>query len=136
MKKGTQKINTTTGHTDTKKKVCKKCGGMPCECQKKDSNIKSCKSNKTLSKSLCVRVIADIGWGNSLYIRGEGGTLTWDKGILMENLDANHWIWKYQSDVPLTFKLLINDTQWSDGENYQIKPNETLDLTPTFSQQS
>ena len=33
----------------------------------------------------------DVGFGNQLYIRGEGGGLDWEQGIIMENISPYDW---------------------------------------------
>ncbi len=75
----------------------------------------------------------DVGFGNSLYIRGEGAGLSWDRGVLMENVSPYEWTWKTtraKSDVE--FKFLINDEIWAEGENLTVSPGGASISTPTF----
>ena len=75
----------------------------------------------------------DAGFGNELHLRGEGGGLSWDYGAPMENRAADEWIW--QTDVPfakLEFKILLNDTRWCVGPNYELKAGETQVIEPEF----
>ncbi|MDR2737842.1 MAG: hypothetical protein LBB18_02770 [Puniceicoccales bacterium] len=70
-----------------------------------------------------VKIVADIdvGFGNFLYIRGDGCGLSWDKGVMMTPVDDRHWQWKCGCDSVngcFEFKVLINDEIWSVGENY------------------
>jgi membrane protein involved in colicin uptake len=75
----------------------------------------------------------DVGYGNSLYLRGEGGGLSWDKGMLMDNAGSSEWSWSTDSATDtLVFKFLINDEIWSVGDNLTVAPGETSISTPSF----
>ncbi len=80
-----------------------------------------------------VRVHCDVGFGNALYIRGQGAEhLHWSKGVLMKNVDANTWEHDFQSaDISkLEFKYLINDSLWETGRN---RTNSAKQLDPCFA---
>ncbi len=74
----------------------------------------------------------DVGWGNSVYIRGEGGGLSWNSGRLMDwNNDS--WTWSTTAAVTgLTFKFILNDEQWAEGENLTVPSGGTSVSTPEF----
>ena len=75
----------------------------------------------------------DIGFGNTLYIRGDGPGLSWDCGVVMDCLADNQWqIVLPESARPVIFKFLVNDLSWSAGEDYSVAPGATVVLTPTF----
>jgi hypothetical protein len=75
----------------------------------------------------------DVGFGNALYIRGEGFGLSWDKGTRMDCVDDSTWTIAFGESVrPAVFKFLINDEVWSGGEDYRVQPGTTLALTPVF----
>jgi hypothetical protein len=75
----------------------------------------------------------DVGYGNNLYIRGEGGELNWEKGILMENAGSDEWSWSTTSATgEITFKFLINDDIWSTGENFTVAAGDTSISSPAF----
>lgn len=75
----------------------------------------------------------DIGFGNALYIRGDGPGLSWDKGVLMTCADDNLWqIALGESARPFVFKFLVNDLSWSAGEDFTAKPGGSVTLVPTF----
>ncbi len=75
----------------------------------------------------------DIGFGNQLFIRGEGAGLNWDKGLLMDNIAADRWqIVLKGATAPLVFKVLINDETWSLGDDYVVSPGSTLAISPLF----
>ena len=82
------------------------------------------------------KVIArvDVGFGNNLHIRGEGGGLDWEQGILMENVSPYEWQFETtQAKRPLTFKFLINDAIWAEGDNQKVTPGGTSITSPVFS---
>ena len=86
-------------------------------------------------KAKLTRVIAkiDAGWGNQLFIRGLGGSLDWDKGVPMQNVGEDEWLWEQL--VPrgnVAFKVLINDQNWSAGEDFVVAAGDTVICRPTF----
>jgi hypothetical protein len=75
----------------------------------------------------------DVGFGNSLYVRGDEPFLHWAKGTLLGNVAGNKWeIVLTAVDKPFEFKFLLNDTGWSTGENYTVSPGDTVTLSPVF----
>ncbi|MCX6950894.1 MAG: hypothetical protein NTV51_01715 [Verrucomicrobia bacterium] len=75
----------------------------------------------------------DIGFGNSLFIRGEGAGLSWDKGLLMNCVSDSEWqVVLGESSRPIVFKFLVNDLSWSAGQDYTVAAGTTLTLVPTF----
>lgn len=82
------------------------------------------------------RIVAhvDVGWGNMLYIRGEGAGLSWEQGVPMicsDNGTEWHWIAETE-DGPISFKFLINDTKWALGENVTINAGDAHLSDPSF----
>lgn len=76
----------------------------------------------------------DVGFKNSLYIRGHGGGLNWEKGKLMKNIGPDTWVW--ETDAPIQaceFKVLINDTVYEVGENHPLKNGKNAEYTPRFA---
>lgn len=75
----------------------------------------------------------DIGFGNALYLRGEGAGLSWDKGTLMTCVSDNQWqLTLGESSRPVIFKFLVNDLSWSAGEDYTVVAGSSVTLIPTF----
>lgn len=75
----------------------------------------------------------DIGFGNHLYIRGEGPGLSWDHGIAMDCTGAGLWTTTVKrAATPVVFKVLVNDLTWNIGEDYVAKPGKSLMVTPAF----
>lgn len=76
----------------------------------------------------------DVGHGNNLYIRGDGHSLSWESGTLMENAGGDVWKWTTTEarEGVLAFKLLINDEVWCAGENMNAPFGETTTFYPNF----
>jgi hypothetical protein len=91
------------------------------ETEKMETRGRRAKSATLLFQEDETEIIADvdIGWGNQLFIRGEGSGLSWEKGIPMQNIGNHLWHWKCQEKCAENFqyKLLINDHIWALGEN-------------------
>ena len=97
---------------------------------KKTAAKKTTKKAATPLTTVIAKV--DIGWGNNLYIRGEGGGLSWDKGLLMDCVDGD-WTWSTASATKgLAFKFLINDEAWAEGENFTVAAGGTSVSSPSF----
>jgi hypothetical protein len=76
----------------------------------------------------------DVGFGNSLYIRGEGAGLSWDKGAPLENVGPYEWTWSStQAKGDLSFKFLINDEMWAEGNNVTVAKGGTSISSPVFA---
>lgn len=76
----------------------------------------------------------DVGFGNSLYIRGEGADLSWENGTALENVSPYEWV--FCSDTAtgeVTFKFLINDEAWADDDDLTVAAGSTSVSSPVFS---
>jgi hypothetical protein len=74
----------------------------------------------------------DVGFGNSLFIRGQGAGLSWDQGKPLTNVDSKTWRLQVPAAEKLTFKLLLNDSVWSQGEDLTAAPGARVEVRPTF----
>ena len=75
----------------------------------------------------------DVGFGNTLYIRGEGSGLSWDKGVVMDCVADDRWVITLSDAVtPVTFKFLLNDITWCVGNDYVVAAGDTITLVPSF----
>ena len=87
---------------------------------------------KALKTSIIARV--DVGFGNQLYVRGTGADLSWEKGLQLENVSSYEWAFattKAKSDV--TFKFLINDELWAEGDNVTVAKGGSSTSSPVFT---
>ena len=75
----------------------------------------------------------DIGFGNTLYIRGEGPGLSWDKGLVMDCIADNQWVITISDAVaPIIFKFLVNDLTWCVGNDFIVEPGASFTTEPLF----
>ena len=75
----------------------------------------------------------DIGFGNTLFLRGEGPALSWDKGLAMEWNSNQTWTATLTgATAPVVFKVLVNDLTWNAGKDYVVEPGQSVTVTPTF----
>jgi hypothetical protein len=75
----------------------------------------------------------DIGFGNALYVRGEGAGLSWDRGTLMNCVSDALWSLELaESARPVIFKFLVNDLTWSAGDDYVVAVGSDFNVTPSF----
>lgn len=132
MKKLNPKKVPATKKSATKKSVAK---GVKTKTAPAKQTLAKTVVKKKVSKKSNTAVIAkiDIGFGNELFIRGESGGLSWEKGLPMTCKGIDEWYWESSSvERPTPFKLLINDSEWSIGENETVVPGATLNTTPSF----
>ncbi len=83
------------------------------------------------------RIVAnlDVGFGKSLYIRGNADhLLNWQKGIEMVNEDAERWTFTTIEDLPpeFSYKVLIDDVHWERGNNHEAKSGQNNVIVPQF----
>ncbi len=82
--------------------------------------------------AVTVAATIDVGFGNTLFIRGQGAGLNWSSGVAMRCEADDRWSITLPTHGPVVFKLLVNDLSWSQGENYQALPGEAVSVSPSF----
>lgn len=88
-------------------------------------------TSKPVTTTISAKI--DVGFGNALFVRGEGAGLSWDKGLQMECVQSDLWrIVLAESARAYTFKFLINDTTWSAGPDFTAACGTSVTLTPEF----
>ena len=80
-----------------------------------------------------IEVKLDVGFGNAVFLRGQGGGLTWESGVPLVCVDAKTWRWSAEAKDPITFKLLINDKIWSAGSDLMVAPGQKVEVAPEFA---
>jgi hypothetical protein len=83
-------------------------------------------------RQVTIQARIDVGFGNALYLRGEGSGLSWSEGVPLTCVDRATWEWSGKTEEPLKFKLLLNDTVWSQGEDLTATPGQTVEIAPAF----
>ncbi len=90
---------------------------------------------KTEPKAIVTTISAqiDVGFGNALFVRGEGPGLSWEKGVPMNCVASNHWTLAVtESARPVVFKFLLNDETWCAGDDLIVEPGDAVAYTPEF----
>ena len=82
-----------------------------------------------------INVHYNVGWGNSISIRGNSDPLSWFGGRPARNIASD--VWQFQVErIPngqyFEFKPLINDSSWSQGGNFSGYGGQTIDIYPNF----
>ncbi len=91
------------------------------------------KGENTVPFSTSITALVDVGFGNSLYIRGEGPGLSWETGVLLECVADDRWTLVLpECSQPIVFKVLLNDLTWCAGDDYIAQPGTEIVVTPTF----
>jgi hypothetical protein len=81
---------------------------------------------------ITIEAKVDVGFGNRLFLRGQGGGLSWDHGIPLECVDSRTWRLIVPAKDSLQFKLLINDSVWAKGEDVVATPGKRVEVVPAF----
>lgn len=80
-----------------------------------------------------VVVHCDCGFGNNLFIRGEGPGLSWDHGVQLRNVKCDEWIWQTnETFTDCQFKILANDTHYETGDNHHVACGKVITIEPHF----
>src|SRR5947207_5016873 len=90
------------------------------------------KPAKTGNGTVTIEAKIDVGFGNALYLRGQGPGLSWERGVPCECVNRNTWRWTAPGAEKLTFKLLLNDSVWARGADLVIGPGEKVEVVPAF----
>lgn len=121
-----------TAPAPAKKVVAKKVAAKKAPAAKKVAAKKVAPAKTVVKTSIIARV--DVGFGNSLYVRGEGAGLSWDKGVQLDNVSPYEWVFSStQAKGDLTFKFLINDEVWAEGEDLTVAKGGTSISSPVFT---
>jgi len=124
--------------TSTRKKnVAKSLAELPetvtqtsaAEVKRADTTTGSARSS---TKPVTIEAKIDVGFGNTLFLRGEGLGLSWTQGVPLTCVDGKTWKWTGETKEQLKFKLLINDQVWSQGEDLVATPGQKVQISPAF----
>jgi hypothetical protein len=92
------------------------------------------KQMSNASRSATIEAKIDVGFGNTLYLRGEGiKGVDWNHGVPLKCVDGSTWQWSGEAaDEKLKFKLLLNDKVWAKGEDIVATPGQKVRVIPSF----
>jgi outer membrane biosynthesis protein TonB len=121
----------STKKAPAKKAPAKKAPATKAAAPKKVAPVKKAPAKQTTAQN---RIIArvDVGFGNVLYVRGEGAGLSWEKGTALANVSPYEWALSCPNKGKVVFKFLINDELWAEGENITLPTGNESISSPTF----
>lgn len=68
-----------------------------------------------------------------MFLRGALAPLSWTTGVAMQQVDAETWEYSVPAHaMNLEFKPRLDETEWSKGPNFVVKPGTTVDVFPRF----
>ena len=68
-----------------------------------------------------------------MFLRGALAPLSWTAGVAMQQVDAETWTYSVPAlAMDLEFKPRLDETEWSKGPNFVVKPGTTVDVFPRF----
>lgn len=123
-------------YSSSSKNELKQSKETPNKALKTEAITSETKENAPLKKKLSkTRIIVkyDVGFQNTLYIRGKGANLSWEKGIELKNIAFDEWLW--ETETPFTtceFKVLINDRFYEGGDNHTLDCGSSVQYCPKF----
>ena len=95
--------------------------------------VKKTATPKKAASQTSIIARVDVGFGNTLYVRGEGAGLSWEKGAALKNITPYEWGFaSKKGSGPVTFKFLINDILWAEGEDLTVAVGGKSVSSPTF----
>ena len=95
--------------------------------------VKKAVAAKPVIANTVITAKVDVGFGNTLHIRGDGPVLSWDSGLPLDCYADSEWsITLSGASAPVVFKFLVNDQTWSTGENYVVEAGSSVVLEPSF----
>jgi hypothetical protein len=92
---------------------------------------KSLKADPNKGNYTKITIKFDCGYPNTLYIRGKGSNLSWEKGLALKNVKHDEWVYE-TNDPTLEFKVLINDRHYEQGENHRVNHSGNFQYHPKF----
>lgn len=90
-------------------------------------------SSFVVVQATTLRVHYDVGYGNSITIRGSKAPFSWSTGVNAAWSANNVWTYSWANSVgDVELKPMINDLSWSIGANYKVRAGATVDIYPFF----
>ncbi len=75
-----------------------------------------------------------IGIGNKPFLRGNGGGLSWEKGVVMDFEEIGKWRWVAPPglDEPVELQIYRNDEDPDRKGKLILEPGQKLEVSPVF----
>ena len=103
------------------------------EADEASTNPVSAKKGRKKNETACT-VNSLIGIGNKPYLRGSGGGLNWDSGVVMEFEAIGKWRWAVPADLdsPIEVQVYRNDEDPDTSGKHTLKPGKALEINAKF----
>ena len=98
--------------------------------RKTSGAIKSVTATKAATTTIAAKI--DVGFGNNLFVRGQGAGLSWERGTPLTCVGGDTWQWQAKAGEKIAFKLLLNDAVWAQGDDVVVTPGKRVEVAPTF----
>ena len=84
-------------------------------------------------KPTIVAVTVELGRGDAIFIRGQGGGLRWDKGRRLASVGPEQWVWAASDPRgDIEFQLLLDDQDLGPSNNLVLRAGERVEAFPDF----
>jgi hypothetical protein len=81
-----------------------------------------------------IKVHCNLPFGHTLTVRGEGAGLDWEKGVALEKIDEETYVYRKQGVVgSAQYKILLDDSQWEIVDNRSIEAQKSQEITPNLT---
>lgn len=133
MKKTTKKTTPAAAKSAPAKNIAAPAPALKAAAPVKKAAPAKKKAGPSPAPATFITAKVNIGFGNHLYVRGEGPGLSWDHGIAMDCTGSDLWTATIKgATIPVLFKVLINDVTWSKGNDFVAEPGQSVTIVPTF----
>ena len=98
-----------------------------------ESTATPIKAKAKKHETVCI-VNSLIGIGNKPYLRGSGGGLNWDNGLVMEFEAIGKWRWATPEDLkePIEVQVYRNDEDPDTSGKHTLRPGKALEINAKF----
>ena len=104
----------------------------PAAAMKQVSMVSAEKQSMPAKSTTIIEAKVDVGFGNNLFVRGQGAGLSWQQGKPLTCVDGTTWRWTAEARETFQFKLLLNDRVWARGEDVVATPGKRVEIKPAF----
>ena len=78
-------------------------------------------------------IVVEVGSTHELFIRGQGGSLSWHRGQRLTHAESGLWVWSTDADAPeFEFQVLLDDEICERAQSHRLKAGATIHVTPDF----
>lgn len=80
-----------------------------------------------------IKVRCKVPFGHTLNIRGEGASLSWEKGIPLKKIDEETYVYRLEGAFEnVQYKILLDDSQWENSDNRSVQAEKSQEISPNI----